>query len=73
MNETIQQQIVSEYLNKKVSHKEALKVIESDFAGLIVFIGNLKEFRKAKNIAEEPKTYITKLNSHYRHGAFLKN
>lgn len=71
MTKTIQQQVVSEYLNKQVSHKESLKVIENDFAGLIVFIGNIKEFRKAKAI--KPETYTTKLDSRYRHGAFLKN
>lgn len=40
--QSIQQQIVSEYLNKEVTHEEALKVIEKDFGGLMVFVGNLK-------------------------------
>jgi len=70
---SIQQQIVSEYLNKEVTHEEALKVIESDFCGLIVFVGNLKEFRKAKSLSLKKDGIKFKLGSRYRHGAFLQN
>jgi len=70
---SIQQQIVSEYLCKEVTHEEALKVIESDFGGLIVFVGNLKEFRKAQSLALKQQEIKFKLGSRYRHGAFLQN
>ena len=53
MNPTIQQQIVSEYLDREVSHQQACEVIENDFAGLIVFIYNMKALKQAKLLRQK--------------------
>lgn len=51
---TIQQQVVCEYLNKEVSHEEALKVIENDFGGIVVYLG----LRRTMQIERQNKSAI---------------
>lgn len=54
MQETIQQQVVSEYLNKNVTHEEALKVIENDFGGIVVYLG----LRRTMQIQTQNKAFV---------------